>query len=275
MDPMSIILFDTTATLYLLATLVYAVYLLTHRARAADIGRYTLYAAFAFHTATIASRMALSGKFPGTTFHETLTLFAWLAIGLYIIAYHKYGLTALGAFVTPFAFVLLVTASFLPREIAPFSPALESYWLPFHITIAFLGNAFFAVACFMSAMYLIQHRYLKSRKLGGVYFLLPSLDVLDEVGYRFITYGFTLLTLAIITGAIWSEHSTGSFWQWKHRQVFSLIVWFLYAGLLHGRMTSGWRGKKAAVLSCVAFALVVSSYVIINALAGGAHGYMR
>jgi cytochrome c-type biogenesis protein CcsB len=272
---MSIILFDTTATLYLLSTLVYAAYLITHRPRVADIGRWTLYAAFAFHTAVLISRMALAGRFPGASFHETLTLFAWLVIGLYIIAYLKYGLTALGAFVTPFALVLLVTASFLPREIAPLAPALESYLLPFHITIAFLGNAFFAVACFMSAMYLIQHRYLKSRKLGGVYFLLPSLEVLDEIGYRFITYGFTLLTLAMITGAIWSEHATGSFWQWKHRQVFSLIVWFLYAALLHGRLTSGWRGRKAAVLSCAAFAVVVSSYVIINILAGGAHGYLR
>ena len=110
--------------------------------------------------------------------------------------------------------------------------------------LAFLGNAFFALAFFLGIMYVIQDKYLKSRKLKGLYFILPSLDTLDELNYKCLQYGFPLLTAAIITGAIWSEYATGNYWQWKHRQVWSLITWFLYAALLHGRLTAGWRGKE-------------------------------
>jgi cytochrome c-type biogenesis protein CcsB len=152
---------------------------------------------------------------------------------------------------------------------------LESYWLPVHVMLAFMGNAFFALAFFIGVMYIIQDRYLKSRKLKGLYFILPSLDMLDELNYKCLQYGFPLLTLAIISGAIWSEYALGSYWQWKHRQVWSLITWFLYAALLHGRLTAGWRGRRAAYLSGVAFVVLVGSYLIINLLSGGAHGLAR
>ncbi len=272
---MSIVLFDITALLYLVSTFIYIAYLISHRTKLAAYGRYVLSAGFVLHTVVMIHRLILVGTTPATSFHESLTFFAWFVVGVYLFVYYKYKLSVLGAFVTPFAFIFMVTASLMPREIIPMAPGLKSYWLPFHITIAFLGNAFFAVACFMAIMYIIQDRYLKRRKLKGLYFLLPSLEVLDEMGYRFVTYGFTLLTLAMITGAIWSEYALGSYWEWKHRQIFSLVVWLLYAALLHGRLTSGWRGRKAAVLSCVAFCLLISSYVIINVLAGGAHGLLR
>ncbi|MBI5233873.1 MAG: cytochrome c biogenesis protein CcsA, partial [Deltaproteobacteria bacterium] len=108
----------------------------------------------------------------------------------------------------------------------------------------------------------------------GLYFILPSLDVLDELNYKCLTYGFTLLTLAIITGAMWSERAMGSYWLWQPRQIWSLITWFLYAALLHGRLVSGWRGKKAALFSAGAFIVLIGSFFIINFISGGAHGYL-
>lgn len=255
-----------------MATIVYSTYLFVRKDRLLGAAQAVIIAGFAFHTATIALRWIAAGRTPATSFHESLTLFSWIMVALFLLLVVKYKQRVLGAFVAPFALLLIITASLLPGEIVPLAPVLESYWLPVHVILAFLGNAFFALAFFLGVMYIIQDKYLKSRKLKGLYFVLPSLDTLDELNYKCLQYGFPLLTAAIITGAIWSEYAVGSYWEWKHRQVWSLITWFLYAALLHGRLTAGWRGRKAAILSGVAFITLIGSFIIINIVSGGAHG---
>lgn len=272
---MSEIFFHITVAVYLVATFVYTAYLFSRKDKYILVAQTALIAGFVTHTATIVSRWIESGRTPATSLHESLTLFSWITVGLFMLVLLRYKQKVLGAFVTPFALVLLITASLLPKEIIPLSPVLESYWLPVHVILAFLGNAFFTLAFFLGIMYIIQERYLKSRKLKGLYFVLPSLDTIDELNYKCLQYGFPLLTIAIITGAIWSEYSIGNYWDWKPRQIWSLITWFLYAALLHGRLTAGWRGKKAAIFSGVAFMILLSSFIIINLASGGAHGLAR
>lgn len=255
-----------------MATIVYSTYLFARRDKLLTAAQWVMITGFAFHTATIAMRWLAAGRTPATSFHESLTFFSWITVALFLALLIKYRQRVLGAFVAPFALLLIITASLLPAEIVPLSPVLESYWLPVHVMLAFLGNAFFAMAFFLGVMYVIQDKYLKSRKLKGLYFVLPSLETLDELNYKCLQYGFPLLTAAIITGAIWSEYAIGSYWEWKHRQVWSLITWFLYAALLHGRLTAGWRGRKAAILSGVAFIALISSFFIINLVLGSAHG---
>ncbi len=272
---MSSIFFHITAAGYLAATFAYIGYLVTHRDRIVALARNILLSGFVFHTLTIAARWMESGRTPATNLHESLTFFAWILVGLYLFVLYEYRLPVLGAFVTPVALLLIITASFLPAEIVPLAPVLESYWLPVHVTLAFLGNAFFTLAFLFGVMYLIQEHYLKSHRPGGLYFVLPSLQILDELNYKCLQYGFPLLTLAIITGAIWSEYALGSYWLWEPRQIWSLITWFLYAALLHGRLTSGWRGRKAALFSGGAFAVLIGSFLIINIISGAAHGFLE
>ncbi|MBI5345482.1 MAG: c-type cytochrome biogenesis protein CcsB, partial [Deltaproteobacteria bacterium] len=257
------------------ATLIYIAYLFIRKDSLLYAGQGFVIAGFVSHTVTIMSRWIEAGRTPAASLHESLTLFSWITIALFLFMLVKYRQRVLGAFITPFALLLLITASFLPKEIIPLSPVLRSYWLPVHVILALLGNAFFALAFFLGVMYMIQERYLKRRRLRGLYFILPSLETLDELNYRCMQYGFPLLTLAIITGAVWSEYAVGSYWDWKPRQIWSLITWFLYAALLHGRLTSGWRGKKAAILSGAAFMILIGSFIIINFALGGAHGLLR
>lgn len=272
---MSEIFFHITALVYLVATFIYTAYLVSRKENFLKIAQTALTVGFVLHTLTIIARWAQSGHTPATSLHESLTLFSWMIVALNLLAVVRYRQRVLGAFVAPFALLLIVTASLLPKEIIPLSPVLESYWLPVHVIMAFLGNAFFALAFFLGIMYIIQERYLKSRRLRGLYFVLPSLDTLDELNYKCLQYGFPLLSLAIISGAIWSEYAIGSYWDWKPRQIWSLITWFMYAALLHGRLTAGWRGRKAAIFSGIAFMILIGSFVIINLLSGGAHGLAR
>lgn len=272
---MSNIAFHITALAYLVATFIYIAYLFIRKNGLLKAGQWVLTGGFCFHTLTILARWIEAGRTPATNLHESLTFFAWIIIGIFIYILVKYKQKVLGAFVTPFALLLIITASFLPNEIIPLSPVLESYWLPVHVILAFMGNAFFAIAFFLGIMYIIQERYLKQRKLKGLYFILPSLELLDELNYKCLQYGFPLLTLAIITGAIWSEYALGSYWEWQPRQIWSLITWFLYAALLHGRLTVGWRGRKAAMFSGAAFMVLLGSFLIINFVMGGAHGLTK
>lgn len=267
-----VIFFHITAALYLLATFVSFGFLVSHKEKLSKVADYTLIGAFVCHTLTVIGRWVQTGQMLGTTFHESITIFAWLIVLVYFAGFYRYKLPVLGAFVAPFSLILIITASLLPKEIIPLAPIFESYWLPAHIVLAFLGNAFFAVAFLLGIMYIIQERHLKRHNFTGLYFILPSLEVSDELNYKCLQYGFPLLTLGIITGAIWSEYAIGTYWTWAPRQIWSLITWFLYSALLHGRLTSGWRGRKAALFSSFAFLVLIGSFFVLNVLLGSGHG---
>jgi len=122
-------------------------------------------------------------------------------------------------------------------------------------------------------MYLIQEHFLKSKQLGALYRKLPSLDTLDDINYRCLTLGFPLLTLAIISGAIWAETAWGAYWSWDPKETWSLITWFVYAALLHGRLTIGWRGRRAAIFAVAGFFILLFTFLGVNLLLPGLHSY--
>ena len=150
----------------------------------------------------------------------------------------------LGSFLTPIALILVLFAFALPKEILPLAPVLKSFWHPFHVIFAFLGNALFTLTFCCGVMYLIQEHQLKSKKMGAIAKRLPPLNVLDNLSYQSLKFGFPLLTLGIITGAVWAEYAWGSYWNWDAKETWSLITWLLYAALLHQRLTVGWRGRR-------------------------------
>ncbi len=161
-----------------------------------------------------------------------------------------------------------------PREITAISPVLKSYWFGIHVVLAFLADAAFAMACGIGIMYLIQERHVKSKNINSLFLKLPSLQVLDEINYHLITLGFSLLSLGIITGIIWANTAWGSYWRWDPKEVWSLITWVIYALVLQLRLTLGWRGKKAAILSVRGFAIVIFAFFGVTLILKGRHVFM-
>ena len=100
----------------------------------------------------------------------------------------------------------------------------------------------------------------------------PEAGVLDELGYQLILLGFLFLSIGIITGAVWANSAWGRYWGWDPKETWSLITWFVYATLLHARLTRGWHGKRIAYLSMVGFAAVIFTYFGVNLLPG-LHSY--
>ncbi len=96
----------------------------------------------------------------------------------------------------------------------------------------------------------------------------PEFNILDELTYQTVTFGFLFLTVGIITGAVWANSAWGTYWSWDPKETWSLITWFVYATLLHARMMRGWEGKKIAYLSIIGFMAVIFTYFGVNLLPG-------
>lgn len=270
---MNTLLFNLTLAVYFAATIAYLAYLVKPREQLGKVSRWILTAGFAIHFAYTVDRYLEAGHTPITNLHESLSFFSLAIVGIYILFERKYRILILGSFVTPLALLIMAASTGFPSAIMPLNPALKSKWLALHTTMAFLSYAAFAVAFGAAIMYLIQQHFLKNKKLGPMYQKLPSLDVLDEINYRCLTIGFPLLTFAIISGAIWAESAWGTYWSWDPKETWSLITWFVYAALLHGRLTTGWRGKKAAILAIVGFFILLFTFLGVNLFLPGLHSY--
>ena len=257
---------------YLLAAAGLVSHLLTLRESLHRVGTALLGVAFLAHGLGIAARSWAGGHVAVTTEYEALSVFAWTSVGVYLAVQARYRLPAVGAVVAPLAFSVTLAAVVFYSGVRALPPNLQSAWLTVHVTLALLGNAVLALAFAVSIVYLFRERQLKGKRPGRLAGRLPSLEGLDRLNYRALAWGFPLLTLGIITGALWGKHSWGRLWSWEEREVFSLITWLLYAGLLQARLVAGWRGRRAATVTIVGFALVLTSFVFGHMLFPGKHG---
>lgn len=265
---MEIVLYYITVGFYLLAALGYISYLVWLKKPVWKVSRGLLIGGFLIHTATIVARYTEIGYTPATNRFEAQIFFAWLVVAVYLIIQIRHTLPVLGAFVTPVAFALLLWASFGTREMVlpdRLAHLLPSHWLPLHIWFAFLGDALLGVSACLAGMYLIQERQLKKKKIGAFYYRMPPLDVLDRLSYRCISIGFPFLTLGILTGSIWLKSVQGGYIDWQDgRQTATLLAWFLYAAILHGRLIAGWRGRRVAWLNIVGFLVILLTFLKLS-----------
>lgn len=271
---MGIILFELALTFYFAATIISIVEAFKEHKGISKIALFITVLGFILHSAQITYRYFEAGYLPTTGMHQAASFFAWCIVLIFLVLKHRYKIGIMASFILPIVFIIMLSSSIFPREIYPLTPELQSYLLEIHTFLAFLGNAAFAVACGVGIMYLIQEHHLKSKQLSGLFQRLPSIQMLDEINYKLISVGFPLLTFAIITGALWAERAWGgTYWRWDPKEVWSLITWFIYALILHARVTTGWRGKKAAILSIIGFLAVLFTFFGVNLLLKSLHRF--
>jgi len=271
---MGILLFELALTFYFAATIISITELFKGSKITSKLMFLSVVLGFALHSLSIIYRYFTAGHLPITNPHEATSFFAWCIVLIFFVLHFRYKIGLLSSFVMPIIFLMMLVASFLSRDIKPLSPVLQSYWLGIHTVFAFIGNAAFAMAFGIGIMYLIQEHYVKSKRLGGLYERLPSLQTLDDINYRLITLGFPLLTLAIITGALWAENAWGRLWNWDPRETWSLITWLIYAIVLHARLVAGWRGRRAAILSIIGFLTIIIAFFGIKLIGKGLHVFL-
>ncbi|GAB4435893.1 MAG: c-type cytochrome biogenesis protein CcsB [bacterium] len=213
------------------------------------------------------------GYFPITNKHVSLIFFEFLLILIFYIFYFRFRLLMVGVFLSPLALLLVIIAAFMNKETSEVIPILHSLWLPIHVMAAFIGNALFALSFVISFIYLIENFRLKKKRFDALGKYLPSLTMLDNINYFCIVYGFPFMTLGIITGAIWAQYAIGSYWNNDPKEIWSLITWILYAALLHLRLITGWKGKKVAIFSIIAFSILIFSFIGVTYIFKGYHSF--
>lgn len=270
---MSGILFGATLFFYFLATFHYALFLINQRESIGKVCQITTIVGFAFNTMFLIYEMIVKGHVPMTDIRESLIFFSWAIVLIYLVLEYRWKIRVLGAFIITIAFLLILASTLFAPSAAPLPQYFSSGWLGVHTTLAFLADASFAIAFCIAMMYIIQERQLKHKSSGGFYKRLPPLDVLDELSYRSIVIGFPLLTLAMVTGAIWADSAWGSYWGWEPKEIWSLITWLVYASYLHARLVTGWRGRKAAYLAVIGFFIVLFTFLGVNLLLPGRHAF--
>ena len=227
-------------------------------------------AGFAAHTTAIAADWVADGHYPLFHLHETISFLAWTLVIAYGVALYRYGARALGVLTLPLVSLLVLISNFvrggenmLPSRITEGQAA----WLfPVHTTLLLFAYASLFVAFAAGIMYLLMERELRLKTFGAVFHRLPSLTTVDDIGTTAASVGFTLLTLGILAGVIWSSARTGRVWHNDPIEMFALLTWVLYMALLHYR--TQWRGRKAAWLGVAGFTLVLCTFVGAVVLGG-------
>ena len=253
-------------------------------------------------TALLLIRWWQSGHFPISNLFESLCFLTWACTATQLLLERSFPSPLVSAAATPISLLCISFASFaLPtrlQEASPLVPALRSSWLVMHVSVVMSSYAALLIGSILSFIVLFVDRSqdfeIRSSSIGAGGFrnssyLSSSLnkneilnltttpfsrtEILDNLSYRSITVGFLLLTIGLISGAVWANEAWGSWWSWDPKETWALICWLVYAAYLHTRLTRGWQGKKPALLAIAGFFVIIVCYIGVNLLGVGLHSY--
>jgi cytochrome c-type biogenesis protein CcsB len=256
---------------YLLGAAGYFSYLLWQKEGLQKGALLLLILGFIVHSLHIGIAFGQSGKFPAQNMQQTLIVAGWALVAVYLWLQYKFNLKVLGVYAAPLAAFIMLAAARLPTETIQTQIPFKSLWLTAHVVTIFLGEAAFALACGTGVLYLIQEHGIKSKKRGFFFKRLPSLELLDATGYACIVIGFTLMTVGLVTGFVFAQSVWGRFWSWDPKEIWAGVTWVFYAALLHERLTVGWRGRRAAIMAIIGFAVLLFTFLGVNFLFSGHH----
>ena len=230
---------------------------------------------FVFHLLATLGRGIAAGRVPWANMFEFGLTASALIVAVFLGSLLWRDLGYLGAFVSGFVLLALgiVTVNFYV-DVVPLPPALQSGWLVIHVFVASLATAFFALGAGLSIFQLIRARF-EARGMAKAKLLktLPDSGALESLAYRLNVIGFVLWSFTLIAGAIWAERAWGRYWGWDTKEVWTFIIWVLFAGYIHARATRGWRGSRSAILAIVGFGAVLFNYTVVNIAFTGVHSY--
>ena len=229
------------------------------------------------HVAAIVLRGIAAERVPWANMFEFALTGTGIIVAVFVFANLWKDVRFLGAYVTGLAALLLTLATINFYDavgLVPLPPPLQSAWLVIHVLVAILGTGFFSLGAGLSAVQLIQNRR-EAGKFARLTFMktIPSSENLERLAYRVNVIGFMLWTFTLIFGAIWAERAWGRYWGWDTKEVWTFVIWVVFAGYIHARATRGWRGNRSAILALVGFGAVLFNFTVVNLFFSGLHAY--
>ena len=238
-----------------------------------------------------------------------------VVLGYLIVVDGKFRLRELGGFAMAISVVTMAFARQLYAPAGPLVPALNSIWLKIHVISMITASSIFSIAFIFTVLYLLKDRaerravgafsgstvgaayagpaveeeegfpadYLASEAepsrraaaVRGFWARLPAADTFDTLAFRAHAIAFPIWTFGTICGAIWAAKAWGRYWGWDPKETWAFITWTIYAGYLHARATSGWRGRRAALIATAGFVSLWITYYVVNLWIVGLHSYAK
>ncbi len=207
--------------------------------------------------------------------------FALVACAFALVIYSVWALRRerlwLGLFVTvPVLVIMGVAMVSWYAEASQLMPSLNSIWLGIHVTVATLSVAVLLIGAVVAGLYLLKDRAERSAGAAGVQgwlSTLPRAAVLERTTYGLHIVGFPMWTFTVMAGAVWAEHAWGRYWGWDSKEIWSFVIWTVYAAYLHARATTGWSVRRATWLAIAGFVCIILNYTVVNIFFVGWHSY--
>jgi cytochrome c-type biogenesis protein CcsB len=246
---------------YMMAFFVYLYAIVFRRDRTLSWGWRFIVTAFIFHVATMIVRWVITGHPPVLWTYEHALLSSWCVSLIFIITGTlRSSVRLIGIIVAPVV-MLIIGYGLMSHGTAhePLPPPYKSNWLWVHVAFAWFAYSAFALSAFAASVYLLKER---AERVGGWTFLkrVPSLNILDDIIFRIIFFGFVGLSIEMGAGAIWAFGLWGRYWAWDPMETWTLISWLTYALYMHLWVTMKWRGSRMAWLSIAAFITILIAF---------------
>lgn len=238
-----------------------------------------MWLAAVLHGGAVIARAVAANRVPWGNMYEFLSTGAFVVAFVFLIVLFFKDLRFLGSFISGLVTLMLCGATIgFPTPVGHLVPALQSPWIVIHVSIAVLASALFAISFAMNVLQLVQHARMNRLAAGQSDKLpfmrvVPGAGALENFAYRINTIGFVMWTFTVIAGAIWAEAAWSRYWGWDPKEVWSFVIWVVYAGYLHARATGGWTGPRSAWLSIIGFLCVIFNFTIVNIFFNGLHSY--
>ena len=224
------------------------------------------------HFIGVLTRGIAAQRVPWANMYEFSVTGSFVVTFIYLVAVFWKDVKFIASFVSGFVVLIIGTANTLYFvQVESLMPALQDYWLVIHVSVAILATAFFMIAAALAGILILKTT--KRFKKMNILKVFPNEDKLERLSYQFNIIGFILWSFTLIAGAIWADKAWHRFWGWDTKEVWTFIIWTIYAAYLHATTTRGWEGRKAAWLTLIGFAAILFNFTIVNLYFKGLHVY--
>lgn len=231
----------------------------------------------ALHLVAFVTRGLAAGRFPlGNLYEYILFMTAVIMVVAAVVVQRKNWHTVWPWLLFPMVIAMFLNSTVFHMQAAPVVPALQSYWMPVHVSTVSIGASVGLVSGVFALLYLLrmwQPRGKEHGFLGAILRPLPDAKTLDQIAYKTAVVTLPLFGIGIVFGAIWAEVAWGRFWGWDAKETVSMVTWILYAAYLHARATAGWKSTAAAWINVFAMAMTIFNMTYVNTVIAGLHSY--
>jgi len=274
--PLDEALIAVALSAYTLGAVALLIYFFSRAPWLRDVGIPLAILGCAAQFAQLIARFELTHVWPLLNLYGSLSLFSAMSVAIYIGFAFRYKSWFAGGFVLALAAIFLAYGVTWYEGTMPPVPSLQSYWAKIHVPIVVSSYAAFLVAFVFSCIYLLKY-YAQPAKTGGPIAVwlaaLPSLPQLDVIVYRAIAIGLPLISIGIITGAMWAKEAWGAYWQWDPKETAALFSWIIYLAYMHLHTRHAWRGLRTNWVSVIGFVSIIFCYLGVNIWISGLHSY--